>query len=86
MSLLQGMSPVMAPSSGSGMSAIPPLSGNKQTSGERAESDASDPEQTYRSVSADASDAGANPISHNWPAYGVIPLALMMATASGDLR
>jgi hypothetical protein len=33
---------LMAPSSGWGMSAIPPLSGDKQTSGERAKNNASD--------------------------------------------
>ena len=42
-SLLPCTSPVMAPSSGRGMSAIPPLSGGKQKSGERVKNDASDP-------------------------------------------
>jgi hypothetical protein len=37
----------MAPSSGSGMSAIPPLSGDQQTFGERAKTDAIDPEWTF---------------------------------------
>jgi hypothetical protein len=36
------MSPKVAPSSGSGMSAIPPLSGDKQTFGEPAKTDAID--------------------------------------------
>jgi hypothetical protein len=35
------MSPHMAPSGGWGMSALPPLSGDKQTSGERAPNDGS---------------------------------------------
>ena len=38
----------MAPSSGWQMSAIPPLPGGKQTSGERAEIDARDPKLTPR--------------------------------------
>jgi hypothetical protein len=36
------MSPKVAPNSGSGMSAIPPLSGDKQTFGEPAKTDAID--------------------------------------------
>jgi hypothetical protein len=39
------MSLLLAPSSGWQMSAIPPLSGDQQTSGERAEIDARDPTQ-----------------------------------------
>jgi hypothetical protein len=42
----------LAPSSGWRMSAFPPLSGGKQTCGERAEIDARDPQRSSRSVAA----------------------------------
>jgi hypothetical protein len=41
------MSPQLAPSGGWGMSAIPPLSGDKQTSDKRAKNGAIDPLPTF---------------------------------------
>jgi len=45
--LLRRMSPDVAPSSGWRMSAISPLIGDKQTSGDEAKNDASDPKQSF---------------------------------------